>query len=515
MRQIFTIFFLLFSVHFAAGKTISLADAELVLQRLYKANGIFLNQSPPQLEIRYEKRRVAAYFPRQNKIVLEQATLDVCNSFGHKSLDALAFIIGHELTHFYQKYHPVVGGSTNYLGFHKSMNAEIKIEKQADIHGLFNAYLADYKAFDILPDLILELYKQYDLLNVKPQGYPPLHERQNIANEVIAEVQKMVKVHDISTYLTAIGKYDLALAGFEYLEQYYKGKEIYNNLAVNAMLEAINFSATDVDKMLYPLEIDWNARIKEPFRGYESLSASEQAYRTRLLYQAENYLSISKTYDDRHFSSQLNWMCLLSLKGHYDAAITYYYRNNLAAMGSTVREQALMRLILGIVYAKKGNQNDNLQARQTFSRLKDHQDPAIAYLANYNLKAMSYEKCDPYKDYQCWEAIERNDLIDNVRLHRAYYQDGFALNDRINLSIQETPNSLVYVFDTPYKTFSLQRIHRGNLAVPGYVPKLQATNKAYKTVLTDTGHFQVCESRNVVLRTNERGRILEWAKWWE
>lgn len=497
------------------SSTLSENSVKKVLFNLYEANGNKTLFMPPEIEITDYQKRVAAYFPRQHKIIIERKALEVCSTFGQDSLSALAFIIGHELTHAYQKNHHDLGEQSDYLGFHKSINVEIKIEKEADIHGLFNAYVAGYKAIDLLPTLMVRLYTAYDLINVSQTGYPSLEERKMIALEVQTEVQKLIHLYDGANYLAAIGQQDLAAACLHYIAQFYQGREVYNNMAVNLALHAINFTEKDVDILLYPLELDWDARIKKPkiTRGPAALTPQEINYRRQQLQQAEVYLDKINALAPHHFSTQINLLCIWNLLEKYDQTIQYY-QQKLRFQNTTSKEKALAELALAIAYAKKETVNSLPLARKIWVKLKNHPDKLISYQADYNLKMLSYEKCDPVIKYQCWDMLKNDDFVDGIRLHRMTYQSGFALTSSVNVQLQKTSNSLVYTFQKGRQLFRLQRILQKSATKIAQLPPINTTSLPLQLVATDTGNFLICTERKIIWQADQYGKVTEWAKWW-
>ncbi|MFT5647622.1 MAG: hypothetical protein ACI976_002314, partial [Aureispira sp.] len=73
-----------------------------IYQQLKKAIGDQRTTLPKLLILNREKR-VAAYREMDNSIIIEKKAYDICQSMGVQAESALAFLIGHELTHFYQQ----------------------------------------------------------------------------------------------------------------------------------------------------------------------------------------------------------------------------------------------------------------------------------------------------------------------------------------------------------------------------------------------------------------------------
>ncbi|MGB3085257.1 MAG: hypothetical protein WBB21_11110, partial [Saprospiraceae bacterium] len=75
--------------------------AQKVLHKLYMANGNF-QRKIPTIELINQQQNIAVYIKKKNLIQLEIKAFQLCSSFGKDSLDALAFILSHELVHAIQ-----------------------------------------------------------------------------------------------------------------------------------------------------------------------------------------------------------------------------------------------------------------------------------------------------------------------------------------------------------------------------------------------------------------------------
>lgn len=89
------IFFMIPSIH---GNELKIETAKRVLDKLYQANGnlIFIK---PGIRISDKEFAVAQYLSGENVIILERKLLQLCYEFGTDSMNALAFVLGHELMH--------------------------------------------------------------------------------------------------------------------------------------------------------------------------------------------------------------------------------------------------------------------------------------------------------------------------------------------------------------------------------------------------------------------------------
>ncbi|MCO6492754.1 MAG: hypothetical protein J5I98_30325 [Phaeodactylibacter sp.] len=152
--------------------------ADQVLENLFAAYGN-RRQPRPRLEV-VQDNLGPRYRESARTIVLDRRSLQVCRTFGSDSLSALAFIIGHELAHFFQEEVGGRNGEFSYLAYDKNQRSNPEKERLADIQGLFNAYLAGYRSTAILPELIARLYDAYQLPG-HLKGYLTLEERQQSA----------------------------------------------------------------------------------------------------------------------------------------------------------------------------------------------------------------------------------------------------------------------------------------------------------------------------------------------
>ena len=150
------LFFLLFFpfILIAQNKG-QLENAQKILDDLYKAAGQYSFEKP-SLELSVENRRVAAYVPAKNLITIDTKALGICESMGAEADNSLAFLIGHELAHAFQKEFRNNNHVTNFLAYDHHYHASHRTEKVADIQGAFTSYLAGYGAALLHKDLLRE-----------------------------------------------------------------------------------------------------------------------------------------------------------------------------------------------------------------------------------------------------------------------------------------------------------------------------------------------------------------------
>lgn len=518
MRVVFVLISLLScSVYsFAVSVNEAQIKAEKILKKLYQVNGNYTKGAAPKIIINQEKGGGASYEIR-HQIHLDLAIVDMCESFGKQSEDALAYILAHELAHSYQKGLK----ATSFWEYYLHKDCTKNEERAADVFGVFNAYLAGYKTVKIVPQVIEKVYELYELQD-QLSGYPPKQERMIIATEVQTKVKDLIRIYEAANYLSAIGKYNLAAASYQHILQFYQGREIYNNLGVNYALQAMNFTNKDHDLYLYPLELDWVTRMKKPKtdRGGEELSESEKAYRNRMLTQALGAFEKASKIDKRYFTATVNKLCVYNLMGDYLETIKQYgilQKNSKAAIqGATSIQQEKIKLTAAIAKAHVGAERQS--AYTIWESLEKSMHKEIAWQAMYNLRILEEGKCAAPEAYSCKEPFSSRDRIDNAVLYRMNNVD---LNNQINLDtteqiqlvIEPNTNSMIFRYLVNGKpSCSLQQIYKPKTTKPSNTTLVDG----YKLdiVTTTNGYLNHCAENKSVFLMSSDNVPKEWAKYY-
>ncbi|MCB0581770.1 MAG: hypothetical protein KDD10_20990 [Phaeodactylibacter sp.] len=490
--------------------------ANQVLENLFTAYGN-RRQPRPRIEVVHDNLG-PRYRQSARTIVLDRRALQVCRSFGSDSLSALAFIIGHELAHFFQEAAGGRDGEFSYLAYDKNRGSNQDKERLADIQGLFNAYLAGYRPTDILPELIARLYDAYQLPG-RLEGYPALEERQQSSASVLATVDTLSQLYEVSNALAALGHYGLAAAGYRYILKYYPGREIYGNLGANAALYAMFCSRKSPDAYLYPLEIDPDSRLQKPRArgGEEELTEAEKAQRRRLLAEAEANMDQALRLDPAYFPAALGKMCVLLLQGQSEAA-EQHFRQRMENDGLPPSEWDKARLALGIALAGSAGQAGREQAEQIFRELASmKQEPALAYMAGHNLKALRGELPEaprPDGSYNCLLPFELY-KVDGISIHRVQAERPTPLpgEARLSFGLEQLSSSTVIQFSRsgrPALNFQWVSGREGHRGVP--VPSFAGKNP--RIVYASTGFYLICGEEHAVFRFDARGRLAGWGRYY-
>jgi len=291
-------------------------------------------RTPPQLHMVprsvRNKARLAWYNPQQHRLTLEERAYDLCVEHGADSLDALAFLLGHELAHFYEN-HGWVGDFGN--GFadlqvgqtlqavERSIDEMIKVETQADYVGGFYGYLAGYRTLDVAPILLRRIYQAYALGDQIP-GYPALAERQEIARRAAQDLHRMIPIFDASHRVLMLLHYETAARCFEFIARSFNSREILNNAGVARALQALALIEPEEEPyVVYPFEVDGTTRLaggKDASKfGY---STSPMRQRQQLLEQARTTLERARQQDPEYPPTYINLACVTDLLGQADEA---------------------------------------------------------------------------------------------------------------------------------------------------------------------------------------------------
>jgi len=489
-----------------AAQTSPKATAESVLNKLYLANGNKIYPKP-SIEVISDERKAAQYIRRTNTIEVGVKAFEVCRVFGKDSLSALAFIIGHEMAHAFQM-NPRQG---SFLAYDKENGADIDAEKDADIQGLFNTWLAGYNSMDLLLYIIEGIYVAYDLKGKELPGYPSLEERKQSAREVRLIVTELVRMYETGCYLSVIGQYDLAAACFRYVESRYKGREVYNNIGVNLVLQAINISEKNVDPYIFPLELDFETRLKKPKadRGPGDLTPEQWLQRGTLLARAAEYFAQASKMDDECLPADVNYVCALVLNAKAAEAIEYCERREVVKksklLGLSAAEQGKVKLALALAYAY----NHRTESFAMFDELKASSDNFVGFTANYNASVLAGKTPVTSSNTPCQIISDTDNLVDEVKVHRPVTGAWAMLDNATQIEVSTVPNKtsdLITFRVNGQNRISLQRIRR----------ELATTGLSLNAVATSRGHLDVCREKQVIVLVDDKSRqVREWVKYYE
>ena len=261
---VFILFFLLIGVPIHSQNNLCNVAAEIVFNTLIVSIGNNF-PSPPHLKISKDEKYVASV--TGNEIILEEKALSILCSFPD-SESAIAYILSHELAHYYLNHSWMNKTGLSYAstlgGFLNDKSGgldERKIEEtQADVFGGFFSQISGYTSLAIAPEILDELYTEYNLPK-ELKGYPSLEERKLIIEANTKKVKKLNLIFEAGKLNILTGNYLLAEKCFSHiLKEKFTSREIYNNLGSVYLKLAIINSEENISKYMYPVFFENNSR---------------------------------------------------------------------------------------------------------------------------------------------------------------------------------------------------------------------------------------------------------------
>ncbi len=309
----------------------------------------------PTLVMQDVEHQVACIDYSALEIILEEKAYDVCDAFGPEGDAALATLLGHELSHYYEKH----AWRRNFVANYSDLNIGIRLdslhddvtnETQADYFGGFLTYSAGFGLFDKGAALIDSLYAAYGIPE-QISGYPSLSDRKTLCLRTTKKLERLVEVFDMANLLTAAGKYGEACQYYKYILQEYQSREIYNNVGVTAMLHALTFFDHRQKKFHLPIELDLETA------GSRGAGDTSTVHRI-LLQEAIRHFDAAISMDPDYAPAYLNKACAYLLLG--DAQRAEFYADVEARHAALRRDQPKVEtdvgILLGILAAHRGDQ---------------------------------------------------------------------------------------------------------------------------------------------------------------
>lgn len=324
-----------------------------IFNKLVQARGDF-RLPVPKFTMRNEDRNVAFINYSIPEVILETKAYKVCESFGQHRDAAIAFLLGHELTHYYEKHSWRREFIYDYrdLPIGKELaglSDDVVHETEADYIGGFLAYSAGFGLFDRASDLIHMLYKSYNLPDTI-QGYPTLQDRKTLSRRSAEKLDNLVDVFETANLLHATGYYQQALQSYNYVLQQYASRELYNNMGVTALMYARKyFTNTELKYKFFP-ELDLESSIRT--RG-----ETDESKRTQFLKQALLYFDAAISLDPDYAPAYLNKAIAFALLKDHESARFYAGKEALQKTSETKfsKTKKDIQLLLATLDALEGH----------------------------------------------------------------------------------------------------------------------------------------------------------------
>ena len=488
-----------------------------VYNRLVAARGDF-RYPVPAFSMRGEERSVAYMNYDDLEITLEEKAFDVCAAYGDAAEPAIAFLLGHELSHYYEKHAWRRGFVSEFKDLKIGITLDSLVddaanETEADYMGGFLAYSAGYGLFDRGADMIRKLYAAYGLPE-RLSGYPDLADREAMSRRTAEKLARLVEVFEMANMLTAIGNYAEAYQYYRFVLMEYQSREIYNNLGVTAVLDALQYFKPTEVKFRYPLELDLES---SSLRGLGMADI-----RSQLLRQALLHFDAAISLDPNYAPAYLNKACTFALLGDIKRAQFYAESEarSIAQQNNYAKTALDADVLLGILEADRGNTE---QAKQLFQRAAaDGSAVAAVNLKLLNKEPLVMERATvagPQKaeriDEQTLAAIADDAHFEpekSVALNKdlSFHQNPKqGANSRLFISQNERTGitTFFHITGTGYAGKTVRQIGLGD----DRAAIVAAYGEAQRTIETPAGQIMVY--KRILFILNADGKLTRWANY--
>lgn len=389
-----------------------------VYQDLLRAKGNF-GMQPPELVLTSGDQNVAYMDPKNIRIAIEEKAYDVCVSFGADSLNALAALLGHELTHYFEKH----DWAQSFVNDNKELDAarrigqldeKIRQETQADYLGGFLALSAGYKVYGMLPRLLKAIYTNYGLTEKLP-GYPALDERVQISVNAAEKLKELQVVFETAGYLTLLQNYESAADYYRFILRDFQSREIHSNAGVNLAMAALDlFSMTEMPYIL-PLEPDPESRLY----NLKGMQADRIKMREELMKEALDQFERAIALDPDYLPGYLNMACVYVMQGEWADAGYWLSKGKKANEGQDLPDFLALKGVMSAL------QKDSVQAEAQLTSAREKGSISAAI----NLETLSGK---PRQRPKTAGEIAR-EKIDDVSI------DVFMLNPGVDKEVKVQP----------------------------------------------------------------------------
>ncbi|MCB0560144.1 MAG: hypothetical protein H6573_29765 [Lewinellaceae bacterium] len=447
--------------------------AQKVYEHLVAARGDNRFNAPTFELVGTESNGAKIYY-LENRIILEEKAYNVCTQLGADSINALATLLAHELTHFYEKHGWTSKFSSSFAGLEigdtlGKLSTKIINETQADYLGGFLAYSAGYDVFNKGAEFMADLYKTYDLKE-SVEGYPSLSDRRAMSRSSAEKVEELASVFDVANLMAITAnsalEYQMAQLLYEYILNDYQSRELYNNLGVLATYEALTYFSENEVKYRFPLQLELELKSA---RGGDGIIEKREA----LLLKAVHYFDYAIGMDASYAPAFLNKACALTLLKDYGRARFYAETEAMAKAGSDDTYMAgSVAVLLGIIAGREGKTRE---AEKYF-------DNAIALgssLGTYNRKVLRGEDTGREEvlsfSLDQTEEIDGVDLLTFTRRPKGKQKIALSVTPKLNffgfLLADNPDNSMVMILESKIESSSRPAYYLYQLTGKDYAGK--------------------------------------------
>lgn len=457
----------------------------------------------PNISVLGVPNRIGSYVAKENHIYVDQQAINVCREFGHRTKAALAFIIGHELTHFYQKHEWGTSGFvSHFMVSVEDFRQNREHERQADVFGGFIAQQAGYRTLEIASDLLDRLYTDYGISKRQDAKYPSLAERKLLLGESCEIAGDLINVYQSANYLLVSGHFEEAFILYDYVSRSIKFKELFNNMGVASLSSYLQLAQNPLQ---YPLEIDTKIPIER-----------NTLYRTQedMIAAAEKCFHLSYTYDKSYTDAAVHLVASLGLNQKFAQAIQLSQQLERGKL--TTHQRAKLKLILGNLHFHR-NQKDKAKSLLQ-EALKLSRNPGLSKMIRGNLQSVRRGKSMAGKSsFMPVQMIKgRTDEVD-IATFESYLRE-IAIKPDCRFKTVQLRHSTLSRLEVRGKKLRVQRIHSPQLRKEqvGIGSSLHDLNQHYpeidfQSINFHEGYYLISIKHGLIFKLGKDGIIQEWA----
>lgn len=434
------------------------------------------SDSWPKLEVTNRKKSIAAYRKSDNTILLEEDAVNVCKGFGDNAAAALAFLIGHELTHFYrhQEWDEIGFGSSFALDS-VSWNTYRNNEYEADLYGAFLAYISDHDVRSILPKLLDQLYKVYAIPHEETTSYPSLDARKTVIKEMRQQVDLLIQIYESAHLCQAINQPFLAAKSYEYILNFVQTYALHKNHGMSLLKSAASGTNVRINQFSLPMNIERDL----PVRG------SEFRDQHVILRQAISAFRDALSSKEGDFDAQMGLVVTYGMLSKFDSAQTIL--DTILSDRYDPLQMAKFHVIRGIIYALQDKSLDATLSWKLARRL----DPSesMRQLVKSNQQVLRGKSTMKFAEPRLIRVLNNQDPI--LPESSIYLPDRDPLM-RFRLDLNTSGDSQTITYSNPNLHLSFRREESATY------PIVDGESQSYQILGHSWGHYKVDWSKQLI-----------------
>ncbi len=348
-----------------------------IFDRLKSAKGMLLTEGP-YLEVvnALPEPTFKIAMARDDRVFLDTATVNVCTKMGKDSLNALAFILSHELAHFVKGHlqsHQYIEETERDERLEIISTAEVsdrrtkrKInsilkkygirvnEAEADLEAGFISYLAGYRSLDAGPEMLQRCYERFGM-DVEEGNYASLEERKEMVRAVALKLDSLIYIFEAGNLASVVAKDELAKSAYAYIAETFTTPALLNNMAVTELRRYAD-AQFGPNGMMYELPFTMSLPVPDEYGTVDEditdmeayLREQERLYRIAVaeVDRSLDKLRMARQINDQYYEAFLNESIAYYLRfktaGYYAYKPEYYHDDLQYAAGAALRAKNIL-----------------------------------------------------------------------------------------------------------------------------------------------------------------------------